>query len=160
MPGCSGPFTFFFPCWRVLNLSPGNSRQCVKGRAHLRWDLYVRRLCTRALERLSSADLLLWCRWEFVTTLEFEWEVYTGRRPWRWSFIVYVAARVLGLACIVLSLVGFSITREFNCDVGQLFVCRKIGRTLTPPPSLSPTQAWLRSLLVRPSYFRTVLRCD
>jgi len=54
--------------------------------------------------------------WEFVTTLQFEWEVYTGRRPWRWSFIVYVMARVLGLACIILSLVGFSVTREFNCD--------------------------------------------
>jgi len=48
--------------------------------------------------------------WEFVTTLQFEWEVYTGRRPWRWSFIVYVMARVLGLACIILSLVGFSVT--------------------------------------------------
>ncbi|KAH9962866.1 hypothetical protein BC827DRAFT_1375620 [Russula dissimulans] len=54
--------------------------------------------------------------WEFVTTLEFEWEVYTGRRPWRWSFVVYVAARVLALVCVIISLMGFSLTREFNCD--------------------------------------------
>ncbi|KAI9507575.1 hypothetical protein F5148DRAFT_93550 [Russula earlei] len=62
--------------------------------------------------------------WEFITTLDFEWEVYTGRRPWRWSFLVYVAARVLALACFILTLVGFNLTREFNCE------------------------AWLRSLLV------------
>jgi len=54
--------------------------------------------------------------WEFVTTLDFEWEVYTGRRPWRWSFVVYVAARVLALICIILSLVGFNLTRQFNCN--------------------------------------------
>lgn len=58
-----------------------------------------------------------WDRWEFVTTLDFEWEVYTGRRPWRWSFIVYVSARLLALACIILSLVGFNLTRQFNCNV-------------------------------------------
>lgn len=55
--------------------------------------------------------------WEFVTTLDFEWEVYTGKRPWRWSFVVYVAARVLALICIILSLVGFNLTRQFNCNV-------------------------------------------
>ncbi|KAF8256660.1 hypothetical protein EI94DRAFT_1763813 [Lactarius quietus] len=53
--------------------------------------------------------------WEYVTTLDFEWEVYTGRRPWRWSFLVYVAARLLALSCIIVSLVGFNLTREFNC---------------------------------------------
>jgi len=54
--------------------------------------------------------------WEFVTTFDFEWEVYTGRRPWRWSFIVYVTARMLALICIIISLVGFNLTREFNCN--------------------------------------------
>jgi len=54
--------------------------------------------------------------WEFVTTLDFEWEVYTGKRPWRWSFIVYVGARLLALICIILSLVGFNLTREFDCN--------------------------------------------
>jgi len=55
--------------------------------------------------------------WEFVTTLGFEWEVYTGRRPWRWSFIVYIAARLLALFAVILSLVGFNVTREFNCNL-------------------------------------------
>jgi len=54
--------------------------------------------------------------WEFVTTLDFEWEVYTGRRPWRWSFIVYVTTRVLALLCFIISLVGFNLEREFSCN--------------------------------------------
>lgn len=53
--------------------------------------------------------------WEYITTLDFEWEVYTGRRQWRWSFLVYIAARLFALSCIVVSLVGFNLTREFNC---------------------------------------------
>ncbi|KAI0278080.1 hypothetical protein BGY98DRAFT_1096990 [Russula aff. rugulosa BPL654] len=60
--------------------------------------------------------------WEFFTTLDFEWEVYTGRRPWRWSFIVYVTARVLALICFVISLVGLNLDREFNCNAWLRFV--------------------------------------
>lgn len=55
--------------------------------------------------------------WEYFMTLDFEWEVYTGRRQWRWSFLVYISARVLALSCIVVSLVGFNVTREFNCTL-------------------------------------------
>ena len=59
-------------------------------------------------------------RWEFFTTLDFEWEVYTGRRPYKWSFIVYVTARVLALICIFFGLVVFNITRHVDCDVHPL----------------------------------------
>jgi hypothetical protein len=76
------------------------------------WDLHVSYLYIDVVTFVDARD-----RWEFVTTLDFEWEVYTGRRPWRWSFIVYVAARVLALICIILSLVGFNLTRQFNCNV-------------------------------------------
>ena len=71
--------------------------------------------------------------WEYVTTLDFEWEVYTGRRQWRWSFLVYVAARLLALSCIVVSLVGFNLTREFNCAVRLPGVCRTTLAVLTLP---------------------------
>ncbi|KAI0266058.1 hypothetical protein BC834DRAFT_875279 [Gloeopeniophorella convolvens] len=54
--------------------------------------------------------------WEYVITLDFEWEVYTGRRPWRWSFIVYLVARGLALSSIIVTLVGFNLTRQFNCE--------------------------------------------
>ncbi|KAH9003405.1 hypothetical protein EDB86DRAFT_2355375 [Lactarius hatsudake] len=55
--------------------------------------------------------------WEFFTTLGFEWEVYTGRRQWRWSFLVYVSARLLALTCVVAGLIGFNLTTEFNCNL-------------------------------------------
>jgi hypothetical protein len=86
-------------------------------------------------------------RWEFVTTLDFEWEVYTGRRPWRWSFIVYVAARMLALICIVISLVGFNVTREYGCNVSPPIVCRHVKRAHSRADCL---QAWIRFVLVRP----------
>lgn len=71
--------------------------------------------------------------WEYFTTFDFEWEVYTGRRQWRWSFLVYVAARLLALSCIIVSLVGFNLTREFNCAVRLPGVYRTILSVLTPP---------------------------
>ncbi|KZV64504.1 hypothetical protein PENSPDRAFT_738252 [Peniophora sp. CONT] len=62
--------------------------------------------------------------WEWVTTLGFEWEVYTGKRDFRWSFCVYVVCRLFALAAIILAFIGFNVTTEINCD------------------------AWLRSLLL------------
>jgi hypothetical protein len=56
-------------------------------------------------------------RWEFVTTLEFEWEIFTGKRPWKWSFIVYLTARILALMAIFCELVALNLTSMFNCDV-------------------------------------------
>jgi len=56
-------------------------------------------------------------RWEFVSTLGFEWEVFTGRRPWKWSFAVYLLARWFALISIVLNLVGGSVTSSYNCNV-------------------------------------------
>src|SRR5579863_1956220 len=87
-------------------------RLCGKSCAHLCWHLHV-----SIPPVVEVASVYISDRWEFVTTLDFEWEVYTGRRPWRWSFIVYVAARVLALVCIIISLVGFNLTRQFGCNV-------------------------------------------
>src|SRR6266567_3870955 len=56
-------------------------------------------------------------RWEFVSTLSFEWEVFTGRRPWKWSFAVYLLARTLTLISITLNLIGLSVTSRYNCNV-------------------------------------------
>jgi hypothetical protein len=54
--------------------------------------------------------------WEFVTTLDFEWEVFTGRRPWKWSFTVYLIARLCAFGSITLNFIGFNLTSEFNCN--------------------------------------------
>jgi len=55
--------------------------------------------------------------WEYITNLDFEWEIYTGQRHWRWSFVVYLLARILALASLITLLVGFDITTPYNCDV-------------------------------------------
>jgi len=60
--------------------------------------------------------------WEFITTLGFEWEVYTGKRPYRWPFIVYVTARVLALICVIISLAVFNVTGLLNCNAWLGFV--------------------------------------
>ncbi|KAI0278095.1 hypothetical protein BGY98DRAFT_565050 [Russula aff. rugulosa BPL654] len=54
--------------------------------------------------------------WEFVSTLGFEWEVFTGRRPWKWSFAVYLLARFMALISVILNLVGSSLQTRYNCS--------------------------------------------
>jgi hypothetical protein len=57
-------------------------------------------------------------RWEYLTTFDFEWGIYTGKQPWRWSFLAYIAARTLSLFNVTLSLVGYTnLLTEFNCEV-------------------------------------------
>jgi hypothetical protein len=58
-------------------------------------------------------------RWEFFTTLDFEWEVFTGRRPWKWSFAVYLTSRLLALVAVICNFIGFNLTTEFNCNVSD-----------------------------------------
>jgi hypothetical protein len=59
------------------------------------------------------------CRWEFLTTLDFEWEILTGKRPWKWSFVVYLTARVLAFMATICELVGFNLTFMLNCNVSR-----------------------------------------
>jgi len=54
--------------------------------------------------------------WEFISTLGFEWEVFTGRRPWKWSFVVYLLARSLTMISVILNLVGSSVTSKYHCN--------------------------------------------
>ncbi|KAI9438610.1 hypothetical protein H4582DRAFT_2076239 [Lactarius indigo] len=54
--------------------------------------------------------------WEFFTTLDFEWEVFTGKRPWKWSFAVYLTARILALTSVILNFIGFNLTSRFDCN--------------------------------------------
>jgi hypothetical protein len=82
-------------------------------------------------------------RWEFVTTLDFEWEVFTGRRPWKWSFAVYLTARILALCSVVLNFIGFDLTTQFDCNVSNSSEVPPFG---TDEPH--PAQAWFRLVLV------------
>lgn len=79
-----------------------------------------------------SATLTVVChRWEFVTTLDFEWEVFTGKRPWKWSFAVYLTARILALTSVILNFIGFNLTTQFNCNVSIDFSWRTRGSPCT-----------------------------
>ncbi|KAH9054898.1 hypothetical protein EDB87DRAFT_1567925, partial [Lactarius vividus] len=54
--------------------------------------------------------------WEWVSTVQFEWEVFTGRRRFRWSFVAYELCRTLCLASIITIIAGFNLTHHFNCE--------------------------------------------
>ncbi|KAH9990689.1 hypothetical protein BJV77DRAFT_600191 [Russula vinacea] len=54
--------------------------------------------------------------WEIVTTLGFEWDIFTGKRPWKWSFVVYLMARTFCLAAVILNLIGYDLASEYNCN--------------------------------------------
>ncbi|KAH9970974.1 hypothetical protein BGW80DRAFT_519379 [Lactifluus volemus] len=61
-------------------------------------------------------------RWEYFTTFGFEWQIYTGKRPWRWSYLAYIAARTLCLISLIMAVVAVNLTGKFNCDVLYRFV--------------------------------------
>ncbi|KAH9034494.1 hypothetical protein EDB85DRAFT_1947641 [Lactarius pseudohatsudake] len=55
--------------------------------------------------------------WEWISTVQFEWEVFTGRRRFRWSFVAYELCRTLCLASITITLIaGFNLLHHFNCE--------------------------------------------
>ncbi|KAH8983031.1 hypothetical protein EDB92DRAFT_1892108 [Lactarius akahatsu] len=54
--------------------------------------------------------------WEWVSTVQFEWEVFTGRRRFRWSFVAYELCRALCLASIITLIAGFNLAQHFNCE--------------------------------------------
>jgi len=54
--------------------------------------------------------------WEFFTTLDYEWSVICGYRPYRWTIWIYSFTRVATLMSIILSLVAVNITSPINCQ--------------------------------------------
>ncbi|KAI0045769.1 hypothetical protein FA95DRAFT_1680248 [Auriscalpium vulgare] len=55
--------------------------------------------------------------WEYVSTLYFEWEVVTGRRPYRWTLLVYSGTRLLALVNAAMNLALFNTTSPMNCEL-------------------------------------------
>ncbi|KAF8504745.1 hypothetical protein F5888DRAFT_1886812 [Russula emetica] len=55
--------------------------------------------------------------WEFVTTLDFEWSVIRGHRPFRWTIWIYSTTRIFTLISVILALVGVDVTGRYNCEV-------------------------------------------
>ncbi|KAF8487402.1 hypothetical protein DFH94DRAFT_26034 [Russula ochroleuca] len=59
--------------------------------------------------------------WEFLTTLDYEWDVIRGHRPYRWTIWVYSLARVNTLLSVIFNIIGFDVTSEINCQVWVTF---------------------------------------
>ncbi|KAH9956524.1 hypothetical protein BC827DRAFT_1270890 [Russula dissimulans] len=59
--------------------------------------------------------------WEFVTTLDYEWSIIRGHRPYRWTIWIYCLTRVAALMGVILSLVGDDVTAPYNCEIETVF---------------------------------------
>ncbi|KAH9173132.1 hypothetical protein EDB89DRAFT_808915 [Lactarius sanguifluus] len=60
--------------------------------------------------------------WEFVVNIGFEYSVFTGKRKFRSSFLLYLAARWCPLLCVITILVGFNPVNQINCQAIVTFV--------------------------------------
>ncbi|KAH9984722.1 hypothetical protein BJV77DRAFT_164879 [Russula vinacea] len=59
--------------------------------------------------------------WEFLSNLDYEWDVIRGRRPYRWTIWVYSVSRWTTLMAVILNIVGFDATTKINCQVWITF---------------------------------------
>ncbi|KAH9957074.1 hypothetical protein BGW80DRAFT_1466043 [Lactifluus volemus] len=66
--------------------------------------------------RFYDLDGLLFS-WEFITTLDFEWSVIRGHRPYRWTIWIYSLTRITTLISATINIVNFASPRPINCQV-------------------------------------------
>ncbi|KAH9047047.1 hypothetical protein EDB84DRAFT_1673779 [Lactarius hengduanensis] len=60
--------------------------------------------------------------WEFVVNIGFEYSVFTGRRKFRLSFLLYLGARWCPLFCVITTLVGVDPVNRIKCQAFAIFV--------------------------------------
>ncbi|KAF7324938.1 hypothetical protein MKEN_00536100 [Mycena kentingensis (nom. inval.)] len=54
--------------------------------------------------------------WEWLISLHFDWQVLTGRKPFRWPLIFYFANRYLLLGTMVGIAIAFDTDRRLDCQ--------------------------------------------
>ncbi|KAN0141811.1 hypothetical protein V8E53_000273 [Lactarius tabidus] len=59
--------------------------------------------------------------WEFLVTLNYEWSVIRGHRPYRWTIWIYSLTRVFTLIAVVLNMLGFDSSSSINCELWVIF---------------------------------------
>ncbi|KAJ7910026.1 hypothetical protein B0H13DRAFT_2488749 [Mycena leptocephala] len=59
--------------------------------------------------------------WEWLISLPFDWEVLTGRKPFRWPLAFYFPNRYLLLAAMTGITVALDSTKEMNCQAIYAF---------------------------------------
>ncbi|KAI9455300.1 hypothetical protein F5148DRAFT_396867 [Russula earlei] len=55
--------------------------------------------------------------WEFLNTLDYEWSVIRGRRPYRWTIWLYSLTRLATLAAVISSIITFDDSRPVDCQL-------------------------------------------
>ncbi|KAI0062695.1 hypothetical protein BV25DRAFT_1899739 [Artomyces pyxidatus] len=74
--------------------------------------------------------------WEFCTNIAFDWSIVSGKRPYRWTFWLYLGCRLSGLLALTI-FAGFDASSKINCQVRHPF----------PLPAVSDNsrslQAWV-----------------
>ncbi|KAH9958707.1 hypothetical protein BC827DRAFT_546546 [Russula dissimulans] len=59
--------------------------------------------------------------WEFLTTLDYEWSVIRGNRPYRWTIWVYSCTRVATLVSLIENIIVFNVSSQINCQLWLTF---------------------------------------
>jgi len=59
--------------------------------------------------------------WEFFTTLDYEWNVFRGHRPYQRSIWIYSFTRISTLVAVILNMGSVDILTPFNCQVWITF---------------------------------------
>ncbi|KAF8499719.1 hypothetical protein F5888DRAFT_1802202 [Russula emetica] len=54
--------------------------------------------------------------WEFVTSLDYEWDVIRGRQTHRWTIWVYFITRWSTITVVILLLISFNVKSPMNCQ--------------------------------------------
>jgi len=73
-----------------------------------------------ALTKLEHALSGLYI-WEFLTTLDFEWNIIRGHRPYRWTIWIYSITRLATLLTVIFQFVGLDVRTHTNCEVQNIF---------------------------------------
>ena len=104
--------------------------------------------------------------WEFFTTLDYEWSIIQGRRPYRWTIWVrstaslffpptdlhsdihrlqiYSLTRVAALLSVIVNIIGFDASKPINCQVSS----RPPSTGFSLPLTGHDLKAWVMSELV------------
>jgi len=59
--------------------------------------------------------------WEVVTTLDYEWSVIRGGRPYRWTIWLHSLTRVATLLAVFTNMIGFDVSKPINCQLWATF---------------------------------------
>jgi len=55
--------------------------------------------------------------WEFLISLDYEWSVIRGSRPFRWTIWIYSFTRMVTLTVVAINIFSLTATPPFNCQV-------------------------------------------